>query len=418
MQLKQFQGTELAGLPVTAPSWPPPSSNPSKVFLNRNGVTPARRILFAKLGSFSYTNERLLEQLSIHFPHHEIETFDVKDYVKQRYGLAALNLLIELVTYGPSVLSDRSQMHAFFFMTPFLYRQLSGAIARTFGPRADEFDFSIQTQGIFNGRIPGRPHLIYTDYTFMDNLSEPDPDPRLFRSKKYLEYEAALFRQADGIATTGSFVERTLVDRYECDRHRVRTVHIGANIDIVPYETTQARYGANHILFVGVDWERKGGPAMVEAFTEVARSFPDARLTIVGCSPNVSHPQISVVGKVPRDRVAPYFEAASVFCMPSVIEPLGIAVVEASLFRLPVIATQVRGFLETVTDGATGILVPPNDSRALAAAMRKLFENPALGQQMGRAGFERNRRLFDWHEVGGRLREMACAIVPGLATAA
>lgn len=416
MQLKQLQGSELAASPVAAQSMP--SIAPAALRSDRTGSASARRILFVKLGSFSYTNERVREQLGIHFPHHEIETFDVKDYVKQHFGLAGLNLLIEVLTYGPSVLADRSQMHAFFFMTPFLFRQLSAAVARTFAPRADEFDFSIQTQGIFNGRIPGRPHLIYTDYTFLDNLDEPAPDMRLFRSKTYLGYEAALFRQADGIATTGGFVEKTLVERYQCDRQRVRTVHIGANIDIVPCETTLARYSADHVLFVGVDWERKGGPALVKAFTEVARANPAARLTIIGCSPKVSHPQIDVVGKVPRDRVAPYFKAASVFCMPSVIEPLGIAVVEASLFRLPVIATQIRGFQETVSDGETGILVPPNDPTALAAALRKLFADPALGQEMGRAGFERNRKLFDWNEVGARLREMACAVVPDLAPAA
>ena len=379
---------------------------------------PRRRILFTKLGSFSYTNEKLNGQLAMRFPNHDIEIFDVKEYVKRRLGPAALNVLIEVMTYGPSVLKNRSQLHAFFFMTPFMFRLLSAAIARTFASRADEFDFSIQTQGIFDGRIPGLPHLIYTDYTFMDTMNEPEPDRRLFRSPTYLKYETALFRQADRIAATSGFVERTLVDRYGCDRSRVRTVHIGANIDIVPSETTIARYAANHVLFVGVEWERKGGPALLEAFTEVARTYPDARLTIVGCSPNVSHPQIAVAGKQPRDRVARYFQAASVFCMPSVVEPLGIAAIEASLFRLPVIATRVPGFFETVTDGKTGILVPPNDPAALAAAMRLLFDNPALGQRMGLAGFERNRTRFDWNRVGRQLHRMACAIVPGLATAA
>ena len=397
---------------------------PAKLNSRTSGAAPRpgrqerpRRILFTKLGSFSHSNEKVSEQLALHFPDHEIEIFDVKDYVKRRFGLTALNLLIEVMTYGPSVLKNRSQLHAFFFMTPLMFRRLSSAIAGIFAPLAHEFDFSIQTQGMFSGRIPGRPHLIYTDYTFMDNLNEPKPDQRLFRSPAYLRQEAALFQQADGIATTSAFVERTLVDRYKCDPNRVRTVHIGANVDIVPSETTMARYAAHHVLFVGVEWERKGGPALVEAFSEVARAYPDARLTIVGCSPLVSHPQITVVGKEPRDRVASYFEAASVFCMPSVVEPLGIAAIEASLFRLPVIATRVPGFFETVTDGQTGILVPPNDPAALAAAMRLLFENPALGQRMGLAGFERNRARFDWNRVGRQLHEMACAVVPGLSDA-
>jgi glycosyltransferase involved in cell wall biosynthesis len=98
--------------------------------------------------------------------------------------------------------------------------------------------------------------------------------------------------------------------------------------------------------------------------------------------------------------------------MPSVIEPLGIAAVEASLFRLPVIASRIGGFFETVTDGETGLLLPPGDAAGLAGAMRRLFQNPDQGRRMGLAGFERNRVLFDWDEVGRRLRAIVGAMAP------
>src|ERR1700742_3330754 len=75
-----------------------------------------RRILFVKLGSFSHTNERVLEQLHARFPRHDIVTFDVKDYIKRKFGVAALNALFEVMTYGPSVLSNASDRHAFFFL--------------------------------------------------------------------------------------------------------------------------------------------------------------------------------------------------------------------------------------------------------------------------------------------------------------
>jgi glycosyltransferase involved in cell wall biosynthesis len=352
--------------------------------------------------------------LYANFPCCEIVTFDVKDYIRHRFGPVALNALIEVMTYGPAVLSDPSQRHAFFFQTPYMFRHLSAAIARTFGPQADSFAFAIQTQGLFSARIPSCPLLIYTDYTVLDALNDPDHDPKLFRSKAWLRHETELYTRAEAVATTGAHVARTLVDRYGCDPGRILTVHIGANVDIVPVDTDRLRYATQHILFVGVEWERKGGPAMVEAFIGLARDFPNARLTIVGCSPAIRHPQINVVGRVSREQMPSYFKAASIFCMPSVTEPLGIAAVEASLFRLPVIATRIGGFFETVTDGETGILVPPNDPAGLAAAMRRLFLDPELGCRMGLAGFERNRTLFDWDEVGRRLRAMACGIAPGL----
>ncbi|HQT77900.1 MAG: hypothetical protein B7Z80_20825 [Rhodospirillales bacterium 20-64-7] len=381
-------------------------------------MAPNKSILFVKLGHFSYTNDAVALQLARNFPDHTLLVADVKTLARRSNLTVARNLLEEVTTFGPSVLRNRVDLHAYFFRTPFIFRRLNQMVNAEYGPMASELSFVIQTQGLFSGRIPGVPHLIYTDYTFKDNLDEPEHDTRQFRSRTFLRYEADLYRTADAVATTGSHVERTLINRYGCDPARVRTVHIGANVRIEPVATDLARYAARHVLFVGVEWERKGGPALVEAFTRVARDYPDARLTIVGCSPAVSHPQITVAGRIARDRMPTYFKGASLLCMPSIIEPLGIAAIEASLFRMPVIATRIGGFFETVTDEETGILVPPNDPAALEVAMRRLFEDPALMARMGEAGFNRNRVLFDWDEVGKRLRDVAWSIAPGLRAAA
>lgn len=379
---------------------------------------PGKSALFVKLGHFSYTNQAVERQLRRNFPEHRIIVVDVKELVRRHRLTTARNLLTEMVTFGPSVFRNRSDLHAFFFRTPFIFRRLNQMLVAEYGPMAPELDFVIQTQGMFSGRIPGVPLVIYTDYTLLDTQAEPHHDPRMFRSDTYSRYEAELYRGAEAVATTGSHVERTLVERYGCDPARVRNVHIGTHVDVLPASTELPRYAANHVLFVGVEWERKGGPTLVEAFAEAAREFPGARLTIVGCTPHVTHPQITVAGRVPREAMAPYFQAASIFCMPSLVEPLGIAPIEASLYRLPVVASRVGGLPETVTDGETGILVPPADPAALAGALRRLFGDPALSRRMGLAGYARNRVLFDWDEVGRRLRDVVQGIAPGLRRAA
>jgi glycosyltransferase involved in cell wall biosynthesis len=377
-----------------------------------------KRILFVKLGHFSYTNDHVTDQITRNFPEHELTVVDVKDYAKRNPVASAYNILNEAATFGASVLRNRGDLHAYFFRTPFMFRRLNAMLVRDVEPIIPELDFVIQTQGIFDGRIPGKPMLIYTDYTSLDNLESPDHDRRLFRSEKFLRYERDLYSSADAVAASGSHVQRTLVEKYGCDPSRVTTVHIGANVEIVPVSTELERYAAKHVVFVGVEWERKGGPALVEGFLRAAKDHPDARLTIVGCSPALSDPRISVVGPVPRSEVPRHYETASVFCMPSVVEPLGIAAVEASLFRLPVVATRIGGFFETVTDNETGILVPLHDPSAIAAALGRLFGAPDLARRMGMAGFERNRTRFDWNEVGKRLRSAAEGIVPRLRAAA
>lgn len=377
-----------------------------------------RRILFAKLGHFSYTNDEVANQIIKNFPEHEVLVIDVKDYAKRSRLAAAYNVATEVYTFGPSVIRSRRDLHAYFFRTPFMFRYLNEMLGRDFAAMGPELDFVIQTQGVFNARIDAIPVMVYTDYTFLNNLDYPDHDTRLFRSAAFLRYERDLYRGADAVAVTGSHVERTLIEKYGCNPSRVKTVHIGANVAIVPVSTEPARYKAKHVLFVGVEWERKGGPALVEGFRQAAEAHPDARLTIIGCTPPVTDPRISVLGTVKRDKMAGHYEAASVFCMPSLIEPLGIAAVEASLFRLPVVATRIDGFFETVTDGETGILVPLNDPPAIAAALCRLFDHPEEARRMGLAGFERNYRRFDWNEVGRRLRLIAEGIAPRLRIAA
>ncbi|HEY0184579.1 MAG TPA: glycosyltransferase family 4 protein [Rhodopila sp.] len=402
---------------LTSSSIPSPQRAPLALDPAPSPIRPERRrrILFVKLGSFSHTNERILDQLHARFPDHEIVTFDVKDYVKRRFGVTALNALLEVMTYGPSVLSNPSARHAFFFLTPFMFRHLSEAIVRRFGPEAASFEFVLQTQGLFNAALPGRPFVIYTDHTIASHREYPHSDPRLFRSAGLLRLERALFLRADRILVSAAHVERTLVQAYGCDPQRVTTILIGANVAAAPSSDALERYAAGRILFVGIEWERKGGPTLLQAFDSVATRFPQATLTIAGCAPALSHPKARAMGLIPRAQVAALLADASIFCLPSVVEPSAVASVEAMAFRLPVIATRVGGFPGMVADGETGLLVPPNDPPALAEALAALLADPQRARAMGQAGYQRGRELFTWDAVGARLHAQITMLAGGAA---
>lgn len=371
---------------------------------------PRRRILFAKLGSFSHTNERLLEQVAQRFPDHEITTFDVKEHVKRERGVFALNGCLELATYGASAFRNASDRHAFFFLTPFMFRHLSAAVANRFGAEAESFDFVLQTQGLFNAALPGRPFVIYTDHTLASNREYAIRDERHFRSAQFLALERALYHRADKILVTAGHVKQTLVRAYGCDAERIATIMIGANVQAEATSADLARYGAGRIVFVGIDWERKGGPALLSAFDKVAARFPQASLTIVGSAPPVAHPRVRTLGRIARPLVAAALREASIFCLPSVVEPSAVASVEAMAFGLPVVATTVGGFPEMVRDQETGLLVPPGDPEALAEALGRLLADPALARRMGQAGRERSA-LFTWDAVGARFQaETRCYV--------
>ena len=81
-----------------------------------------------------------------------------------------------------------------------------------------------------------------------------------------------------------------------------------------------------------------------------------------------------------------HLEALEVFVLPSRFEGFPLAVVEAMLAELPVVASDVGAVREAVLDGRTGLLVPRDDPEALAAAVRELLADPARRRAMGAAG--------------------------------
>jgi glycosyltransferase involved in cell wall biosynthesis len=94
------------------------------------------------------------------------------------------------------------------------------------------------------------------------------------------------------------------------------------------------------------------------------------------------------------------YAASDVFVMPSFHEGLCNACLEAGFAALPQVVSDAGGNAEIVVDGETGFVVPKGDAPALAAALRRYLQDPALGAAHGAAGRERCLRLFTVDHVG------------------
>jgi glycosyltransferase involved in cell wall biosynthesis len=107
-----------------------------------------------------------------------------------------------------------------------------------------------------------------------------------------------------------------------------------------------------------------------------------------------------------RDDVPDLMAAADIFALPTRFEGLPMSVIEAMLTGLPVVATNVRGPAEQVLADVTGLLVPPGDPTALAAALQRLAADPALRARMGIAGRERALQRYDEAKVLARTLDL------------
>jgi alpha-maltose-1-phosphate synthase len=168
-----------------------------------------------------------------------------------------------------------------------------------------------------------------------------------------------------------------------------------------------------YVAFVGRITRQKGLPVLLEA---AARFRPEAQLVLLAGAadtPDLGAEVERLVaglraarsgiiwgGKLlPRPAVAQLLTHASVFVCPSVYEPLGIVNLEAMACATPVVASAVGGIPEVVADGVTGLLVPASDPAALAAAVNRLLDDPALAARMGRTGRERAAAEFSWRAI-------------------
>ena len=160
------------------------------------------------------------------------------------------------------------------------------------------------------------------------------------------------------------------------------------------------------VLTVGRLAVQKGHRYLIEAVPELASRFPDVAVVIIGKGPldERLRGQAAGLGVADRVRLAGFrpdarmlLDAADVFVLPSRQEGMPLAAIEAMEAGLPVVATRVIGTAEVVVDGETGILVPPEDPPALAAAIGRLLDDPARSARFGKAG---RRRYLDGFTSG------------------
>ncbi len=162
----------------------------------------------------------------------------------------------------------------------------------------------------------------------------------------------------------------------------------------------------NTILTVGAVKPRKGTLTLIQAMPEVCAAIPTAQCHIIGSldlepvyvaslRAEIERLKlgevVTLAGRVPMDDLMRAYAEADVFAFPSIsddwkFEGFGLAALEASAAGLPVVAASGSGVEDAVRDGETGILVPPKDSAALAAALIDLLSDTEKRQRMAAAG--------------------------------
>jgi glycosyltransferase involved in cell wall biosynthesis len=258
----------------------------------------------------------------------------------------------------------------------------------------DALFFHTQTAALLaGGPMKRAPAVISLDATpvNLDHVAEGYDHhvagPRVERAKAQIV--GRTLRRAAALIAWSDWVRASLEEDYGVDPARIRVIPAGTRVP----EQPPAREPNNRLrlLFVGGQFERKGGAVMLDAVAGL-----DVELDVVTQSEVPERPGVTVHRDIrPGSGVLDELYARSdVFVLPTAADASPHVVLEAMAAGLPVISTAVGAIPEMVRAGETGVLVEPQDEHALRAAIES-FHDPARRSAMGAAAHARAREHFD-----------------------
>jgi glycosyltransferase involved in cell wall biosynthesis len=362
------------------------------------------RILFFRTWPDPPIAKSVSEMLIKEFPDQRIEIVDIWRLIKRNKPVLFMNFFHLVSSYWIDILLRRMNPKAAYFRTPYLFNHVKELAIQKSG-QPEKIAFTFQLQSIFDTSIPGIQNFIYTDHTHLANLWYSISGRVKLYSAEWIGLEKTIYSNAALIFTRSTNISKSLVEQYGIAAEKVKCVFAGTNTPAHENETANKDYSNQVVLFVGMNWKRKGGPTLVEAFKKICGKYPKATLKIIGCYPKIDHPQVKILGKLNINDLTQHYETASIFCMPSVNEPFGAVFVEAMEYALPIIATKTGAIPDMVKDGWNGYLIKPGDVDSLSSALDELLSNPDLCKKFGNNGKSQANKDYNWISAGGKIRK-------------
>jgi len=263
----------------------------------------------------------------------------------------------------------------------------------------------VQLHGQFAGslgqlalQLAGRPKSLYT-VQWPSYLDDIGPWSR-FRNQAA---ELVSCGPATAVVTVSDHDRREFIQRGLAKPEKITVIHNAYSIQID--EMADAPEPPNHevIGFVGRLADQKGVEFLIHAAPSVLATHPQAKFLIVGDGPDrpMLESLVRELGVAQSVEFAgyqaepsPLIERMDVVVIPSIYDPFPLVTLEVMALGRAIVGSAVGGIPEAVEDGRTGVLVPPRDPAAIAAALVRLLDDPQLLARMGAAGKQRARREF------------------------
>ena len=302
-----------------------------------------------------------------------------------------------------------------------LLKRFAAQVDRALGPSGADVVFSVWTNPIVYSRTE-KPIVFWGDAT-LAGLMEGYPEYRNLCAETIRDgnraEQLALTRCRLAIYSS-DWAARTAIENYDVDPAKVKVVPFGPNVacdrsiqDI--QEIIKARSsGVCRLLFVGVDWFRKGGDIALRVVARLNQRGVPAELHVVGCNPAGEQPSfvkqhgfISKASEDGRQRLDDLFSRSHFFILPTQADCTPVVFSEACSFGLPILTTNVGGIPAIVRDGKNGYTLPLDEPPdAYCDAIERLWSSRQEYERLALSSFTEYSERLNWWTAGRRVFEL------------
>lgn len=254
------------------------------------------------------------------------------------------------------------------------------------------------------------PILIHNDYyKNFKNLEEFDLAEK---------HEFTALSKSNKLVYSSQWAAKSAISDYQGDPEKVEVIPFGANLDDIPsVDQLFSKCNASRcrLLFIGKDWERKGGNIAFETLISLLNMGIDAELVMLGCVPpdDIKHERLNVIpflnknNPKQRKELNQLFLQSHFLMFPTRADCSPIVICEANAFGLPVITTDVGGIPTIVKDGKNGYMLPLSaSSDQYASVIANNFGDRAVYEQLVKSSREEYDQSLNWDTWAERIHRV------------
>ncbi len=229
------------------------------------------------------------------------------------------------------------------------------------------------------------------------------------RKRKHIEFEKETIDSMSAIFVMSHWLEKSFISDYSVDRSKIHVVGAGINFSTLP-EIPERTFQSNHLIFIGKEFERKGGQFLLESFRLAQQAIPSLKLTIIGPEARKSNiPGVNFAGflsksnETHRHILQSLLDSASMLVLPSEYEPFGISLLEGMANGLPCITVNRCAMPEIIINQFNGLVIEYGEVRQLADAICELANDSEKSRRLGRAGRTRIEAEYTWVRIASKI---------------